>query len=85
MIFKVMELTNLYPTSSVLKIGDTIPDVMEGKNAGCITFSVLKTGPGWEGEASRKRLTSEFELVGTDRVIDSVADLPGVIENMWGY
>ena len=85
MIFKVMELTNLYPPSSVLKVGDTIPDVMEGKNAGCKTFSVLKTGSGWEGETSRKSLTNEFEFVGTDKVIDSVADLPGMIENMKGY
>lgn len=80
MLFKVMELTNVYPSSVVIKVGDTVPDVLEGKNAGARTVSVVTTGAAWDGEDSREKLQNNFENAGTDFLIDSVSDLPKLLE-----
>lgn len=82
MLFKVMELTNSYPSSAVIKVGDTVPDVLEGRNAGVRTVSVVSTGAGWEGEASRERLEFNFKQARTNYLIDSVSDLPKLLEEM---
>ncbi|MBD3184433.1 phosphonoacetaldehyde hydrolase [Candidatus Poribacteria bacterium] len=44
MIFKSMQDMNVYPPESVIKIGDTIPDIEAGLNAGVWTVGVAKTG-----------------------------------------
>jgi len=82
MLFKVMELTDVYPSSAVIKVGDTVPDVLEGKNAGARTVSVITTGSGWEGEASRERVKSNFENAGADFLVDSVSELPNLLKKM---
>ncbi len=44
MIFRHMEKLNVYPPASVVKIGDTVPDIQEGLNAGCWSVGVTQTG-----------------------------------------
>ena len=41
MINTLMNKHNIYIPKEVIKIGDTIADILEGKNAGCHTVSVL--------------------------------------------
>jgi phosphonoacetaldehyde hydrolase len=40
MIYKNMEALGVFPASAVLKVGDTVPDIEEGRNAGCWTAGV---------------------------------------------
>jgi phosphonoacetaldehyde hydrolase len=44
MLFRAMEALNVYPPSSVVKVGDTLVDVQDGHNAGCWSVAVLDSG-----------------------------------------
>jgi phosphonoacetaldehyde hydrolase len=44
MIYKCLEQLKIYPPEAVVKVGDTIPDIEEGLNAGVWTVGVAKTG-----------------------------------------
>ena len=44
MIFRSMEALGIYPPQSVANIGDTLPDVQSGVNAGTWSIGVTKTG-----------------------------------------
>jgi phosphonoacetaldehyde hydrolase len=44
MIFRSMEILGVYPPEAVVKIGDTIPDIEDGLNAGAWSVGVTKTG-----------------------------------------
>lgn len=76
MLFRAMELANVYPSDNVLKVGDTVPDVLEAKHAGALAVSVLTTGTDWTGEVCRNRLKEQFISAGALDAIDSIADLP---------
>ena len=53
MIFRLMEETDTNNVKYVAKIGDTVNDMLEGKNAGCgLTIGVL-SGAGNRDELSR--------------------------------
>jgi phosphonoacetaldehyde hydrolase len=84
-----------YPMESIVKAGDTVPDIEEGLNAGMWTVAVAKTGneiglsvaeasalPPRElqarCDAARRRLTN----AGAHYVIDSVGDLPPVLDQI---
>lgn len=55
MIFKNMEALKISSVQSVIKVGDTVSDILEGKNAGVITVGVL------EGSSEIGLLESEYE------------------------
>jgi phosphonoacetaldehyde hydrolase len=44
MIYRAMEALNVYPPAAVVKVGDTVPDIAAGLNAGVWTVGVAKTG-----------------------------------------
>ena len=44
MLMKNSELLDVYPPSACVKIGDTVIDIQEGKNAGMWTIGLTKTG-----------------------------------------
>jgi phosphonoacetaldehyde hydrolase len=44
MIFRSMQELGVFPIESVVKIGDTLPDIESGLNAGVWTIGVAKTG-----------------------------------------
>lgn len=44
LVFQSMKELNIYPTEAVVKVGDTIPDIEGGLNAGVWTIGVAKTG-----------------------------------------
>ena len=85
----------VYPASSVLKIDDTEPGIAEGAAAGCMTVGVTLSGneAGLTPEeiealapAERRNLHQKIgeKLIaaGADHIIETVADLPGLIERL---
>lgn len=44
MLLRNMELLDVYPPSCCVKIGDTIADIQEGRNAGMWTIGLTRTG-----------------------------------------
>lgn len=68
MIRDVMARFGIADPRQVLKVGDTMVDVAEGRNAGAWTVSVLT---GTQGRAA-------LEAAGPDFILDSVADLPAL-------
>ncbi len=43
MIFRIMEALGRFPPASVVKVGDTVPDIGEGLSAGAWSVGVLRT------------------------------------------
>ncbi len=92
MLFACMREMNVYPVTSVVKVGDTIADILEGKNAGAWSIGIL-TGSNLLGLtqeeydtmhpdelAQRKCETAEkYMEAGADMVIDSIRELPEAI------
>mmetsp|Transcript_58021 Transcript_58021/g.188849 ORF Transcript_58021/g.188849 Transcript_58021/m.188849 type:complete len:139 (+) Transcript_58021:339-755(+) len=70
MVTAAMERCGVTDPRRVVKVGDTVVDVEEGRNAGVFTVSVLT------GTQSRDKLAA----AGPDCIIPSVADLPLVFQ-----
>jgi phosphonoacetaldehyde hydrolase len=92
MMFRNMEPTGVFPPARVVKLGDTVPDVCEGRNAGAWTVGVARTGsevgltaealaalPAEEQKQRIARARDTLLEAGAHTVIDSVADLPYLI------
>lgn len=92
MIYRNMEALGVFPASAVIKVGDTVPDIREGLNAG--TWSVGVAATGSDTGLTAAQLSSlapadrnarvgaaRYKLLaaGAHFVIDSVADLPDLI------
>jgi phosphonoacetaldehyde hydrolase len=86
----------VYPPSSVLKVDDTPPGIAEGVAAGCPTVGVALSGniagrtpeelaalPPAEVDTIRDTATAILREAGATHVIDTVADLPRLIEAEW--
>ncbi|MTH98861.1 phosphonoacetaldehyde hydrolase [Roseibium sp. RKSG952] len=84
-----------YPPSAVIKVDDTEPGIAEGVAAGCITVGLALSGnhagktaeeldrlPEHEKNAIRQKATEALKNAGADHVIDTVADLPALIETL---
>lgn len=83
----------VYPMSALVKVGDTIPDIDEGLNAGMWTVAVAKTGneiglteaeiaalPQAELSHRLEAARQKLAAAGAHYVIDGVADLPPVLD-----
>ena len=94
-IYKCMVELGVYPPASIIKVDDTEPGIAEGVSAGCITVGVCLSGNYAgktpeelnalsEDEISKIRSHAASKLfdAGADYVIDSVADLPVLIEQL---
>lgn len=95
MIFRIMETLGVFPPSAVVKIGDTLPDIEEGRNAGVWSVGVTQSGSEigmsldeWNSQppATQARLHQETAArllqAGAHDVIQSVADTRVVIERI---
>jgi phosphonoacetaldehyde hydrolase len=84
-----------YPPQAVIKVDDTAPGIAEGVAAGCVTVGVSLSGnavgktpeelaalPADEVDALRQAATRILIEAGADHVIDTVADLPALIEKL---
>ena len=92
MIFHNMQVLRLMDVRRVAKVGDTISDIKEGKNAGGFTVGVTE-GSSQMGlslaefealspaEQDRERLMAReaFLAAGADAVIDTMAELPALL------
>ena len=70
MIKAIMQQLDVTDSKAVVKVGDTRVDVEEGRNAGCGLVVSVTTGA-----YSR----NELALCKPDHIIDSLADLPGLL------
>jgi phosphonoacetaldehyde hydrolase len=95
MIFRNMEATGVMPPSAVVKVGDTVPDIEEGHNAGCWTIGITETGSeigldleGWRGLTSAEReqrsnaAASKLLDAGAHLLARSVAEVPMMIDRI---
>ncbi|AXC49456.1 phosphonoacetaldehyde hydrolase [Paracoccus suum] len=84
-----------HPPQSVIKVDDTAPGIAEGIAAGCVTVGLSLSGneaalsaselaalPAAERDALRAKATAVLRDAGADHVIDTVADLPALIERI---
>ncbi len=85
----------VYPPSAVIKVDDTEPGIAEGVAAGCLTVGVAMSGnivgltpedlaatdPA-EVDRLRAVATARLKAAGADHVIDSIADLPALIDRL---
>lgn len=95
MIYRNMEALGVYPPSAVVKVGDTVPDIEAGLNAGTWTVGLTQTGSEVgltvaEFEALSDELkadllaTAETKLknAGAHFVIPTLEGLPGIIDEL---
>src|ERR1700733_13541400 len=86
MLARNAQLLNVYPPSSCVKIGDTISDIEEGRNAGMWTIGLTRTGnmigldavsldklPTAKKEALLKKAASEMLDAGADFVAEDLS------------
>ncbi|MGX7417586.1 phosphonoacetaldehyde hydrolase [Carnobacterium gallinarum] len=95
MIYKNADYLDIYPLTHFVKIGDTVVDMQEGKNAGTWTIGVV-LGSSILGLTSKEVAElSEIELehkvnrakvalyeAGADYVVLSIGDVPAIIEKI---
>lgn len=90
MIFRNMEELNVSSVDKVIKVGDTISDIREGKNAGVFTIGILEGSslvglsqaeyeslPEEEKEKVLKEAEEKYKEAGADAV---VRDIRGILE-----
>ena len=95
MVFECMRRMNVYPPRNVVKVGDTVADILEGKNAGAWSIGILEasnllglTKEEYDGmdEAQREEKKAEarqkYLEAGADLVIDSIRELPDAVESL---
>jgi phosphonoacetaldehyde hydrolase len=83
----------VHPPETVLKVDDTAPGIAEGVAAGCPTVGVALSGnlagltppelralSDAERYAIRKNATAQLKAAGATHVIDTVADLPALLD-----
>lgn len=85
----------VYPASAIVKVDDTEPGIGEGVSAGCITVGVTLSGnhvgrtpeelaamSAEEIAPLREKAAAALKAAGADYTIDTVADLPALIERI---
>ncbi|MCL2219944.1 MAG: phosphonoacetaldehyde hydrolase [Chitinispirillia bacterium] len=95
MLWRNLEILGVMSVRSVLKVGDTVADMEEGKNAGCLTVGVLKGSSlqglsedetagmsGTELSQLMEMTRSRYMDAGADCVIGEISALPALIESM---
>lgn len=95
MMYKCFIDLAVYPPSRVIKVDDTEPGILEGKAAGCVTVGVTLSGNHVgrpfdevsamskdEAAALHEKAAKVLHEAGADHVIETVADLPALIEQL---
>jgi phosphonoacetaldehyde hydrolase len=95
MIFRIMEVLDLYPPAVVMMVGDTVPDIEEGLSAGAWSIGVLRsssevgcTEAQWQalppGERAQRLAACGKKLLaaGAHAVVETVAELPALVAEM---
>lgn len=95
MCLRNAEQLRVYPMEACVKIGDTLPDIDEGLNAGMWTVGLAKSGnelglneeeigalPADELQARLDRAYGRMASAGAHYVVDTIADVLPVIERI---
>jgi phosphonoacetaldehyde hydrolase len=95
MLLECARQLNAYPVESLVKVDDTVPGILAGLHAGAWTVAIAATGNevglnledfNALDEAVRRerieRSASKLAQAGAHYVIDSIADLPGCIDDI---
>lgn len=95
MLYECMRVLNVYPPKTVVKVGDTITDILEGKNAGAWSIGILagsnllgltkeeyEAMPKAELEILKEVTTKKYKEAGADIVIDNMTELPMAISTI---
>ncbi|WP_096188016.1 phosphonoacetaldehyde hydrolase [Evansella halocellulosilytica] len=95
MIFQNMTQLEVFPPKEILKVGDTVTDMMEGKNAGVWTIGIVKGSSElgltedevlkMDEQSLMKRIdkvTQRFKNAGADYVIVTIEELPEVVNKI---
>lgn len=95
MLFRAMEQLGTYPPPLVVAVGDTIPDIQAGLNAGVWTIGVTKTGnmlglgraatEALDPAELRDRLgraERRMKAAGAHAVVDSINECPAAVEQI---
>ena len=82
MIFRCMEALNVYPPAAVVKVGDTVIDIEDGRNAGCwsvgvvdssnemgLTVAELSALPAHELEERREAVRRRYQTAGANGML----------------
>ena len=93
MIYANMAQFQIASVREVVKVGDTVADIQEGKNAGVLSLGVIEgssvlghTQAEYEAlsqkekEAAKAKARQTFLEAGADGVLDTLADLPAWLE-----
>ncbi len=85
----------LYPTEAFVKVGDTLPDIEEGLNAGMWTAGLAKTGNEMglteaeiaalapdAREEKLERARKRMRQTGAHFVVDSIGDVPPLLDEI---
>ena len=95
MVYECMRRLNVYPPAAVVKVGDTVVDILEGRNAGAWSVGIL-TGSNLLGltqaeyqaadpdelKARKQKAADRYREAGADMVIDTILDLPAAIDEL---
>jgi phosphonoacetaldehyde hydrolase len=85
----------VYPAESVVKVGDTLPDIEEGLSAGMWTIGLAKTGneiglnaeeiAALDPEVYEARLARAYKRMqqtGAHYVVDGISDVPPILDDI---
>jgi phosphonoacetaldehyde hydrolase len=92
MIFRCMEALGVYPPAAVVKVGDTVTDIEDGRNAGCWSVGVIDSSNEMEltgaeldalkhrdRERRRRLVADRFLSAGAHAVVTELSALPEII------
>lgn len=95
MMFRNMEALGVTDARRAVKVGDTVSDIREGKNAGCISIGVVEGSSEMamaqeqfdalcddDKAAAREQASSVFHAAGADAVINTFAELPALLRQL---
>jgi phosphonoacetaldehyde hydrolase len=93
MIFRAMEALGVYPPAVVIKIGDTVIDIEDGRNAGAWSVGVVDSSNEMglteaefaalspaECDARRAAVRERFSAAGAHVILDSLVGVPALID-----
>ena len=94
-IYRIFSNLNITRGSNCIKVDDTIPGLQEGLNAGMWVIGVIFSGNEFgkneyefnkltdkEKLKIRKKISHKFRRIGAHYVIDTIKDLPKIIEQI---
>ncbi len=95
MIFRCMEALGVYPPAAVVKVGDTVVDIEDGRNAGCWSVGVVDSSnemglseaefrelPAAELDRRREAIRRRFLESGAHAVLTELRELPAFVDSL---